>query len=390
MPYADAVARKHLRGRLLALVALIAAGCVPSGSRGTATAPAASPGVFPVSPVIAQREWRWNSVQGLEIRTAGWQLRCSVANTALRESLPVFYEAALANYRSGLVPLPELDRPLEAYVFGSRAEWVRFTEHRLGADAGPYLKMGRGGFTSEGVAVLYDIGERDTLSIAAHEGWHQYSQTMLRNPLPVWLEEGIACFMEGFRRPKDRLEPQFLPWRNPERFAELRASGRRGSIVGLRELLDGSPQSFLGVSRDAQLTYYAQVWALVHFLRDGEGGRYRAGLERLLADALDGKVVDSIRASKALPDDRARRLAETSKSGLWPILVYFDDDFGRFERGYARFLGELVESSAWDRVMRGECPIGLAPDPQAPGAPPAPRSPGAALPAAPVTKSPTP
>lgn len=385
MPYADAVARKHLRVTPLALAALIAAGCTSAGSRGTASVPAASPGVFPVSPVISQREWRWNSVQGLEIRTANWQLRSSVGNTALRESLPVFYESALANYRSGLVPLPELDRPLETYVFGSRSEWARFTEHRLGSDAGPYLKMGRGGFTSEGIAVLYDIGERDTLSIAAHEGWHQYSQTMLRNPLPVWLEEGIACYMEGFRRAKDRQEPQFLPWRNPERFAELRSSGRRGSLVGLRELLEGSPQSFLGISRDAQLTYYAQVWALVHFLRDGEGGRYRAGLERLLADALDGTMVAAIRASKALPDDRARRLAETSKAGLWPVLVYFDDDFGRFERGYARFLAELVESGAWDRVMRGECPL----DVPSAAADPAPATLAARTPA-PKPSAPTP
>jgi hypothetical protein len=357
MPYADGV--RPWAVTLLVLAALPVAGC-GSGGQAQRPADAPSPGVFPVSPVIAQREWRWSSVQGLEIRTANWQLRSSVGNSALQEALPVFYEAALRNYRTGLVPLPETERPLETYVFGSRAEWSRFTEHRLGSDAGPYLKMGRGGFTSDGVAVLYDIGERDTLAIAAHEGWHQYSQTMLRNPLPVWLEEGIACYMEGFRRPKDSLQPAVLPWRNPERFAELRSSGRRGALVGLRELLEGSPQSFLQVSRDSQLSYYAQVWALVHFLRDGEGGRYRPGLERVLADAVDGTMVARIRASKALPDDRARRLAETSKAGLWPVLVYFDDDFRRFEDAFSSFRRQLVESSAWDRVMRGECPIDLS------------------------------
>jgi len=359
MPYADTVARKHLRGQLLALAALIAAGCAPSASRGGASPPAASPGVFPVSPVITQREWRWNSVQGLEIRTANWQLRCSVANTALRESLPVFYEAALANYRSGLVPLPELDRPLEAYVFGSRTEWSRFTEHRLGADAGQYLKMGRGGFTTAGEAVLYDIGPRDTLAIAAHEGWHQYSQTTFRYALPVWLEEGIACFMEGFRQPKGAPEPTFLPWRNAERYAELRSTARKGRLVELRALLEGTPQSFLEESRDSQLAYYAQVWAFVHFLRDGEGGRYRAGLERMLADAVSGAIPAAIDGCDAL-DARAKRLARTSNKGIWMVTVYLDRDFDGFSRAYDRFVGELIEANAWDRVMRGEPPIEAA------------------------------
>jgi hypothetical protein len=72
------------------------------------------------------------------------------------------------------------------------------------------------------------------------------------------------------------------------------------------------------------------------------------------------------------------------------VLVYFDDDFGRFERGYARFLEQLVESSAWDRVMRGECPISLEQDGRAPAAPLAPSAAGAPLPTVPVSKSPTP
>jgi hypothetical protein len=43
---------------------------------------------------------------------------------------------------------------------------------------------------------------------------------------------------------------------------------------------------------------------------------------------------------------------------IWLIKVYMDDDYERFERGYDRFVGSLIESNAWDRVMRGESPIG--------------------------------
>jgi hypothetical protein len=379
MPYADGVSSVTLRslratlapiGAAVALAACAGPGtsrpAAPAGTASTAAGAArgALPAALTTSPVVATREWKWNATQGLEIDTRNWTIHSSLRSSNLAAALPSFYEAALRNYRNGLVALPVPPRRLDAYVFGTRDEWARFTEHRLGSDAGPYLKMGRGGFTSGGDAVLYDIGPRDTLAIAAHEGWHQYSQTTFTHSLPVWLEEGIACFMEGFRQPSGAPEPSFLPWRNPERYAELRSASRKGRLAPLREVLEGSPQSFLAVSRDSQLAYYAQVWALVHFLRDGEGGRYRQGLELLLADAVSGGIPARVRASKAIPDSRGRRLASESKAGIWLILVYLDDDYDRFERAYDRFVGSLLESNSWDRIMRGESP--LAPQPAAP------------------------
>ena len=370
MPYADGV-RSLTRAlpAAAALLALVAAACAPKPRPAPlAPAPGAARGEVPVeleaSPVVSRREWRWNSVEGLEVDTANWRIRTSLRNSTLLAALPGFYEAALRNYRNGLVPLPAQPRQLESCVFGSRDEWALFTEHRLGSDAAPYLRMGRGGFTSGGEAVLYDIGSRDTLTIAAHEGWHQYSQTTLRNALPVWLEEGIACYMEGFRMPPGAKEPVFLPWRNTERYAELRTTLRRRSPYPLREVLEGSPQSFLERSRDAQLAYYAHVWALVHFLRDGCEGKYRPGLERLLDDAVKGKVLERIAASPAIPDARGRRLAGEAKAGIWLVLVYFDRDFQGFADSYEKFIRAIVDSNAWDRLNRGENPLG----------PPAPRS----------------
>ena len=367
MPYADDM-RPTRFIRVLANLAcmgvLVATGCQGSGGStksASATAPGAARGSLPAalvtSPIVSTREWRWNSVEGIEIDTRSWTIKSSLRSANFTGALPAFYEAALRNYRNGLVALPAPPRRLEACVFGTREEWSRYTEHRLGSEAGPYLKMGRGGFTSGGEAVLYDIGPRDTLAIAAHEGWHQYSQTTFRYSLPVWIEEGVACYMEGFRQPAGAAEPVFLPWRNPERYAELRTAARKSRLATLREVLEGSPQSFLETSRDAQLAYYAQVWALVHYMRDGEGGRYRAGLEAMLADAVSGAIPGRIKSSDALPDERARRLALSSKSGIWLVLVYLDEDYERFERGYDRFIGSLIESNAWDNIMRGESPI---------------------------------
>lgn len=312
-----------------------------------------------MSPVTATREWRWESVEGLEVDTDNWTIRTSLRSAAFASTLPAFYEAALTNFRNGLVPLPPPPHRMQAFVFGTRDEWARYTQYKLGADAAPYLKMGRGGFTTDGQAVLYDIG-RDTRAIAAHEGWHQYSQTTLKSTLPVWLEEGIACFMEGHRRNGDSQPPTFVPWANSERYFELRNAARKDRLATLRELVDGSPQSFLERSRDAQLAYYAQVWALVHFLREGEGGKYRESLARLMEDAVHGKVADAIRASHAIPAGRAREAAARSRTGPWVILAYFNPDFDTFSREFDRFIGALRENNSWDRVMRGESPLAPA------------------------------
>ncbi|MBL9141968.1 MAG: DUF1570 domain-containing protein, partial [Phycisphaerae bacterium] len=291
-----------------------------------------------------------------------WTIRSSLRSAAFASTLPAFYESALANFRQGLVPLPPPPKRLAAFVFGTRDEWARYTQYKLGSDAGMYLKMGRGGFTTDGEAVLYDIGPRDTLAIAAHEGWHQYSQTTLKSALPVWLEEGIACFMEGYRQPPGAAQPTFMAWRNTERYAELRNAARKDRLSSLRELLDGSPQTFLERSRDAQLAYYAQVWALVHFLREGENGRYRPALATLMDDAVHGRVADRIRACPELPRGRAREAAARARTGPWIVLAYFNADLEEFSRQYDRFLGGLLESNSWDRIIRGESPIEPAPD----------------------------
>src|SRR6185503_10436721 len=93
---------------------------------------------------------------------------------------------------------------------------------------------------------------RDTLAIAAHEGWHQYTQETFKHQLPIWLEEGIATYMEGYRSSRDA-EPEFLPWANFERRDALRDAVRSKKLIGMDELLTRSPQSFLSHSKDSLL-----------------------------------------------------------------------------------------------------------------------------------------
>ena len=134
MPYADVVHLTSIR-RLAALVAVsgacaaVATSCTsaPAARPAPVAAPGTSRGALPaslaVSPVVSTREWRWTSVQGLEVETAHWTIRSSLRSATFTGSLPAFYEAALRNYRNGLVTLPEPPRQLEACVFGTRDDW---------------------------------------------------------------------------------------------------------------------------------------------------------------------------------------------------------------------------------------------------------------------------
>ncbi len=337
---------------------------VDSSSKPTTETRGAAAALAP-TPAVAVEPWVWQSpvgpVQGDVYATQHFRLyTTSRQESSVRRSLPVFYETALEHYTTEICQLPEPPKPLETYVFGTRDQWADYTKLRLGEDAGTYLALQRGGYTLDSQAVLFDLGRWDTLALAAHEGWHQYTQATFRHPLPIWLEEGLATYMEGHRWDRGQERPLFAPWRNMERFGALREANRDDELIPLEQLLEGMPQAFL--RRDGQsklLTYYAQVWCLTHYLADGEEGRYREALAELLRDAVAGRIASKVATSERLP--RHLRNAPAAKLGKALVLVYFNPDFAEFEAGYEAFQTALLARGAGDYIWRGEDPVkGLA------------------------------
>jgi len=216
--------------------------------------------------------WTFGKSAGECIDTGTHRIHSTLRDPVIRDRIQIFLPTALDHYRSAIIPLPEPDGPIEVFLFGSRSDWMAYTRERLPQEAAMYEQIGRGGYTIEGDAVLYDIGRWDTFTIAAHEGWHAYSQRVFRHSLPVWLEEGIACYMEGVRGGVNGGPPTFIPWRNFERYGELRDVVYQNRLVPLDEFVQGTPQDYLKDGRRTLLGYYAQAWALVHFLSEGEGG----------------------------------------------------------------------------------------------------------------------
>ena len=348
------------------LLLVLLVGCVTrSSTTPNRATPAASTQPGQVSetdaPIPLERTaWRFAGADGQIITTRHYQLYITLADPKVIDRLLVFAERGLTHYTSALADLPMPAGRLETYLFQDRKQWEAKTRQLLPTQAPTFLNLGRGGFTTRGRSVLYYIDRhgrtRDTFAILAHEGWHQYAQTTFRRQLPVWLEEGIATYMEGYLTdPDGRVE--FRPWANRERYRTLRHAVRTETLIGLDEVITRTPQSFLEVSKDQLLIYYSQVWALVHFLHEGRGEQYRPRLTQLLTDAAQGRV--AAKRSTGNESNEGRRRAGTRRSRLASMLVkqYFDAEFDTFEQQYTQFVHQVVAPGGYDRIAEGRSPL---------------------------------
>ncbi len=333
-------------------VAMAMGGCASAPADPAPRAPSMALVPDPAAPQVGQVEvtrqpWRFGGEDGQLLATPHYRLYTTLSDHPILDHLPLFMERSLEQYTSGLVRLPEPTGALETYLFASRSQWEAKTRQMLPDQAGTYLAMGRGGFTTRGASVLYYIGRRDTFAILAHEGWHQYAQRTLRTQLPLWLEEGIATWMEGHLRHPDGI-PKFRAWANLERFDTLRDAVRAQRLISLPDLLEKPPQEFLEGGTSRLLVYYAQVWALVHFLAEGEGGRYRTGLQQVLIDAAQGQLAGKVAMGP--------RQGET-RYGPAVVKTYFDQDLDGFAQRYSDFVTAVVRTGAKDRITQGRSPL---------------------------------
>ena len=203
------------------------------------------------------------------------------------------------------------------------------------------------------LAIIVHAKRADTFAIVAHEGWHQYAQTTFVHQLPVWLEEGIATYMEGYLAEPDGCV-EFWPWANRERYRTLRHAVRTDKLIGLDEVIARTPQSFLESSKDQLLVYYSQVWAFVHFLREGRDGQYRTALTQLLADAAHGR--DAPPTSNARQGDQHHAPLRARLSSVL-LRQHFNADLDTIQAQYSEFVRKLVAPGGYDRILEGRSPV---------------------------------
>lgn len=342
------------------LVGLVVLACAPArptldtqadGGRDAA----ASAGEMPGTPSVEREPWTFETFEGQVLSTPHYRIFTTSTRTPMIDRLPAFAEAAMEHYTSVLLPLAKPTRPLETFVLGTRPQWERLTQQVMGDDAGPYLMIPRGGFTSRSRAILWDIGPRDTFTMVAHEGWHQFTQRTFKDPLPIALEEGLACYMEGYRwagPSRDRV--LFSPWTNWERFMQLREASATGRLQSLERLLRSTPQDLIEHGENSSLVYYAQTWALVHFLLEHDGGRFKPALLEMVRDAAEGSLVARVRETLG---NRAAGLHQSRRRGVDVLSVYTGVASSSLEPAYQQFIRDITRTGAGQFISVGASPV---------------------------------
>lgn len=338
------------------LLSMCACNSAPTRDRDeSATPPTADVGRF----VADQQPWTFRGNTGFEYRTPNAIIRTTSDDRKILERLPPFVELSILHYQSDLVRLPRPSTTIETYFFANRSQWVTMTNALLGDRAPAYLAIERGGYSVKHIGVFFDLGPRDSFVICAHEGWHQYAHSTFAGPMPVWLDEGIACVMEGFKWDEQFPDhPRFLRWANTERYDQLRRAYKAQSLMPVHSLLTLRPQDLIaegartGSTQPGALIYYAQVWSLVHFLREGEGGRYRAGFDQLLQDCASGTLVERLSGQDLKQFD-------TKRTGPQTLLAYLPQGttLRNLDAEYQRFIARVVSVGGRNRVVAGQSPM---------------------------------
>lgn len=338
----------------LLLVVSVLAGCASTVKSPEPVEPAPTL-VSSETVVLSEEPWTYQGNEGTQITTSYYRILTTSKRGTLRRRLPLFLETALQEYRTAFGPLPAPRTKLDTYLMSNRPQWEILTQQVMGDKADQFLVIGRGGFASGGRGVFWDIGLQGTFVIAAHEGWHQYLQRTFRHRIPVWLDEGLATYMEAFRwDTQDPDRPIFNGWSNVERFDQLRAAHIEGKLVPLEDLLGQTPQELIQISDDLALTYYAQVWALTHFLLEGEGGVHADDLHRLLLDASSGELA---RIAQQRLGTTSRQTAMALSRGPGVFLIYFNEDLDEASAQYDAFVDRIVATGSKNKIVAGVSPL---------------------------------
>jgi len=312
------------------LLALSALGCEkPEGLSAT-----------PLNIAFTSRSWDGGDSYGRELASEHYRIFTTSRSPEILNYLPGFMEAAHENYLAvtGLAPRPHR-RAMPVYMMASRQEWAALTRSIVGGQWKTYSSIQAGGYCFRGVCVFWDLGGVAALSVASHEGLHQFLHHRLQDRLPLWLEEGLATLAEGYQI--DGQTVRFTPKRNPSRFSDLRKALIHDWWIPLAELLpmDGGDAVKLWPP-GRTVGYYGQVWALGHFLRSDAA--CAAARARLLADAEAGQL------ARQLPAETTQRLPRAGRAYNRAISVplfrhYFARDLETFDRRYKAYARKLAK-----------------------------------------------
>lgn len=250
---------KRLTPRVFAILSALAASLAALAS-------------LPVSSAARGETFGWVSVRSQNFTVVGEAREKDLRRVAVRLEE---FRAALAR----LLPEGPKDAsaPTTVIVFRDDAAYQPF-------------KPVMGGQTASYVAGYFQPGsEVNYITLALDSDWsrgpastllHEYTHLLVNNyfrAAPLWLKEGLAEFYSTARLSKDRRRV-WTGAQLPTRVRQLRGA----QLIPLRTLFEVDQQSPYYFESGKRGLFYAQSWALAHFILNGDGGARRAKLPRFV------------------------------------------------------------------------------------------------------------
>lgn len=282
-------------------------------------------------------EWQFGRTRGQRIVTDHFDLHTTIRDQEFLDLLPCFLESAHRRYVE-LIPSRSAEpQRLVTYLFAGRADWERFTRQHWPRRAPIYRRIQSGGFTEGTTSVVYYIRRPRTMSVLAHEGLHQYLAKHVPGELPAWLNEGLACYCEGFELHRGRLS--FKPRNNHDRLNALREGLNANTLLPLREVLRTHAGAVIAATDRRVYSYYAQAWALILYLDNDPNGEYAVGLRRLLNELGTEQYRVGIGAYLAASEPQDGTPINQAEAAF---RKYICEDLATFEKGFDAFLRDLA------------------------------------------------
>jgi hypothetical protein len=287
---------------------------------------------------------RWDNfyVDGLIITTEHYRIHSTLTDLIISRRLPVFLEALHREFRgaSGVRSLKAGPNPI--YIFETRQQWEMFSEG-FTLDYWPYFKNIRNGaFYHNGACVAYNLGLQNTLSLLAHECWHQFSRRHFAYQLPAWVDEAMAMSVEGFRYEGNMYS--FSTSYNKMRVDGLKTAARQNYDMSFRELLGINPaQLFKDADPSRVNAYYSKLFAFIRFLREYGDKEYAPKLTQLLHDGYYGKwninenYIVNLRNRNMPLTGSLNRLV-----GVELFEEYFGSNYSSMEKEFSAFVYSLL------------------------------------------------
>ena len=308
--------------------------------------------VFPIS--VAAQDW-------VEVRTPHFVL-LSNTDTRRARNVALEFEQARELFRVAISFDVDTALPIVIFAVRNRADMRALLP---GLEGELPIGVFRRSLDQHRIAVRLDEPSEQRF----HTVYHEYHHLLFRSAVaraPVWLTEGLAEFWSTMETRRDGSVEIGRP--NPRHLRALRLGSRMAldRLLEFDDRIHEQPGARIAV-------FYAQSWALVHYLMLGEatGGRRKLdlyiGLVERGGDPVEAFVtvygaVGAIERKLADHVDRTMFPAMTTEVPPLPPASEFQIRELSDAEAYAA-IGTFVATGSWPREARGHLERALADDP---------------------------